>query len=193
MTRTPGRNSKSGSANRGDARPLTYKVRQIKKHLDVKWGEQLGRPECPYMERWALVAGLFSVRVHHFYRSDDERAFHDHPWWFVTLVVRGGYTDVSYCRVCDGYGVYDQWCGVCAGTGEHRDHLHVGSVRFRPALHQHTVRVDPGGVWTVLVTGPNVRTWGFWERLPDGRRRFRKANKWFFERGHHPCDQRERG
>lgn len=147
---------------------MKYTLRKLNKHFTVKWGERLGRPECPYLQRWAIVLGLFSIRVHHFYRSDDERAYHDHPWWFVTLVLKGGYTDVS-------------------DKGD--DHLRPGSVRFRRALHQHTVRTDPGGVWTIILTGPNLRTWGFWERLPDGRRRFRKANKWFFEHGHHPCDQ----
>lgn len=145
--------------------PLT---RKIGKHFNVKWGELLGRPECPYMRRWAVLLGAGSVRVHHFYRSDDERALHDHPWWFVTVVLGGGYTDVSE----DGL-----------------DHLGRGSIRFRPALHRHTVRVDPGGSWTLLLTGPNLRTWGFWERLPGGGVRFRKANKWFFIHGHHPCDQ----
>lgn len=137
--------------------------RGISKHFTIKWGQRLGRSECPYMRRWALVLGLFSIRVHHWYRSDDDRAFHDHPWWFITLVLKGGYTDVSP-----------------AG----RDHLGLGSIRFRPALHQHTAKVDPGGAWTVILTGPNVRTWGFWI---NGK--FKKSNKWFFERGHHPCDQ----
>lgn len=147
--------------------PRTVKLRRISKHFTIKWGERLGLDECPYLRRWAVVLGLFSIRVHHFYASDDERAFHDHPWWFVTLVLKGGYTDVS-------------------PAGE--DHLGRGAVRFRPALHQHTVRVDPGGVWTIILTGRNMRTWGFWERLGSGRTRFRKANKWFFEKGHHPCE-----
>lgn len=184
-------NSKSGSVKLGDVRLLT---RRVGKHLNVKLGERLGRPECPYLRRWAVQAGLFSVRVHHFYRSDDERAFHDHPWWFVTLVLKGGYTDVSEYEtsICSRCVTPDPDCYICHGETlkvETLDHLGVGSVRYRPALHQHTVRVDPGGVWTVIVTGPNRRTWGFWERLPDGRRRFRKANKWFFLHGHHPCDQ----
>jgi len=118
-----------------------------------------------------VALGFCSIRVHHFYRSDDERAHHDHPWWFVTLVLKGGYTDVSDLR----------------GSNNHvqsLDHLRPGSVRFRPALHRHTVRTDPGGVWTVVLTGPNVRTWGFWV---NGK--FRKANKYHYEHGIHPCDQ----
>lgn len=135
----------------------------IRKHLSVKWGERLGREECPYLRRWGIVAGAFSVRVHHFYRSDDARFHHDHPWWFLTIVLKGGYTDSSE-------------------QGE--DHLRAGSIRFRSATHRHTVFTDPGGVWTLILTGPNTRTWGFWV---NGK--FKKANKYFFEHGHHPCDQ----
>lgn len=143
--------------------PRTLLRRRVGKHFAVKWGERLGWAECPYLRRWAFLFGAFSVRVHHFYRSDDERAPHNHPWWFVTLVLRGGYTDVS-------------------PDGED-DHLSAGSVRYRPAHHRHTVRTDPGGCWTMVVTGPILRPWGF---FVNGR--FKKANKYFLEHGHHPCD-----
>lgn len=116
------------------------------------------------MIRWRLETPLGSARVHHWLSPDDGRAFHDHPWWFVTMVVRGGYTDRS-------------------PAGE--EHLPSRSVRYRPAEHRHTVVPDPGGAWTVLLTGRPVRAWGFWL---DGK--FRKANKWFASFGHHPCDSR---
>lgn len=127
----------------------------------LTWAEKLGLPECPYVIRWKLELPFGSVRVHHWLAADDGRAFHDHPWWFLTLVVRGGYTDKNP----DG-----------------DDILFPGAVRFRKALHRHTVVPFPGGCWTVLVTGPKARPWGFWK---DGK--FRKANKWFARFGHHPC------
>ena len=126
------------------------------------WGEPLGWPQCPYVIRWIAETPLASVRVHHWLGPDDDRAFHDHPWWFLTCVVRGGYED-------RGPG----------GT----DHLRAPAIRFRPALHQHTVVPGEGGAWTVLLTGPIVRPWGFW----PGGLKFVKANKWFASRGHHPC------
>lgn len=125
------------------------------------WGERLGRPECPYLHRWVADFGLFSIRVHHFLRSDDNRNLHDHPWWYCTLVLRGSYRDVSE-------------------QGE--ELLTPGKVAFRRALHRHTVQT--AGVWTFLVTGPQVRRWGFWVKG-----KFRKANKYFLMYGHHPCDQ----
>lgn len=134
--------------------------------LGCAWRQQLGRSECPYAERWVLNLYFFSIRLHHFIRSDDARAFHDHPWWFITMVLRGGYTD----RSPDG-----------------DDHLGVRSIRYRPALHKHTIVVDSGGVWTVLITGPQTRRWGFWVN-----NKWKKSNKYFFEHGHHPCDQDEK-
>ncbi len=128
----------------------------------IRWAEKLGLPECPYVIRWRFELPLGSVRVHHWLGPDDDRAYHDHPWWFLTLVIRGGYTDKNP----DG-----------------DEHLTAGTVRYRPALHRHTVVPDPGGAWTILLTGRPRRTWGFWL---DGR--FRKANKWFLAYGHHPCD-----
>ena len=128
----------------------------------IRWGERLGLPTCPYAIRWRLELPFGSLRVHHWLAPDDSRAFHDHPWWFLTLVMRGGYTDRSI-------------------AGE--DHLRAGSIRYRPALHRHTVYPGTGGAWTLLITGPPARSWGFW---PNGK--FRKANKWFLTYGHHPCD-----
>src|SRR6266699_3045226 len=133
--------------------------------LQIKLAEKLGLPECPYLIRWRFDTRRGSVRLHHWIGPDDERAFHDHPWWFGTVVLKGGYTD----HLPNG-----------------DDHVRGGSVRYRPALHQHTVLPDAGGAWTLLITGPKIRPWGFWF---DGK--FLKANKWFAVFGHHPCDSGE--
>lgn len=85
----------------------------------IIWGQRLGLPECPYMRRWVIDFKIFAIRVHRWQGSDDARAFHDHPWWFLTLVLRGSYTDVSP----DG-----------------RDQLRAGSIRYRPAHHRHNRR-----------------------------------------------------
>jgi hypothetical protein len=162
----PGR----GSSKRQEQPSDEGKVRSVRAHppaLIMKWRERLGLPECPYVIRWRLeVNRLGSIRVHHWLGPDDDRAFHDHPWWFITVVVKGGYTDKNP-----------------AGN----DHLRAPAVRYRPALHRHTVIPDPGGAWTVLITGPRARNWGFWQQLPDGKEKFRKARRWFESQGHHPC------
>lgn len=127
----------------------------------ITWGERLGRPECPYMRRWVLNLHFMSFRIHHWYGSDDHRAFHDHSWGFFVFVMSGTYTDVSPLG---------------------RENMFSGTWAIRSALHKHTVEVWPGGCWTFVVTGAVIRRWGFW---PNGK--FRKANKYFLENGHHPC------
>ena len=126
------------------------------------WRQRLGRPECPYMTRWVLDLGWFAIRLHHWVASDDQRNPHDHPFWYITFILWGGYQDKS-------------------PSGDTR--MHVGKVACRRASHQHTVLVDRGGCWSLLLTGPETREWGFWV---GGK--FRRRNKYFFEHGHHPCE-----
>jgi hypothetical protein len=136
------------------------------------WGESLGRPECPYIRRW--VVGLrnrkgqmsASLHLHHWIGSDDPRAFHDHPGWFIVLVLRHGYVDVSPAS---------------------KEPMPPGTIRFRQATHRHTVVVGPAGCWTLCLFGPRTRDWGFWVRKKNGTERLMRSNKWFLTHGHHPC------
>ncbi len=129
----------------------------------IKWAESLGRPECPYIKRWVFSCPFFSLRLHHWLASDDQRHYHDHPWWYVTLILKGGYIDRS---------------------PKENIVLVAGDFAFRKATHQHTVEVAKGGCWSLLFTGPEKRVWGFWV---NGK--FKKRNKYFWRHGHHPCEK----
>lgn len=99
--------------------------------------------EQPYLERWILWFGL-TLRVHKFRKGDDERAFHDHPWWFVTVPLK------PYME--------------STPDGRHTV-LRRFLPQFRSAKHRHIVRlIDGGPVWTLILTGPKSKEWGFWER-----------------------------
>lgn len=133
-------------------------------NFQIRWGEQVGPEDCQYLKRWVLVMFGYALRLHHWTNSDDPRHFHDHPWWMVILVLRGGYVDIS-------------------PDGE--DRLSLGSLRFRKADHKHTVRVDDGGCWSLLLTGPKSRKWGFWIK---GRNVLLRPLRYFSRFGHHQCD-----
>lgn len=128
----------------------------------ISWSEPIGLQECPYMRRWVLDFGAFAIRVHRWQSSDDTRAFHDHAWNFTTIVLRGSYVDIS-------------------DHGE--DLLTAGSVRYRPATHRHTVKILRPGTWTLVVSGPVIRRWGFWVK-----NKLWKRDRYFATNGHHPCD-----
>lgn len=180
----------------------------------IAWRQELGDPECPYLIRWLFDPRLFSIRLHHWVRSDDKRAMHDHSWWFLTLVLSGGYTDwihdlgrasetdrerVIAANKSVARAIKASRSATDGGPGFFKlnpqampyteDRLTRGSVRFRPAHHIHTVAVDPGGCWTLVFTGRFVHKYGFYVRKASGLLKFRKANKYFNQHGHHPCDQ----
>jgi hypothetical protein len=123
------------------------------------FGRQLiGPRNNPYMLRYILFrwANLPRVYVHKFLRSDEDRAPHNHPWWFVSLVLRGHYLEYT----------------------DKPPNPHVRkrfSLAYRPLSTFHRVDLPNGfrpdgsygpmPCWTLVVTGPDVRSWGF--RCPD--------------------------
>lgn len=142
----------------------------------IQWGVYGGLSECPYFRKWVVDFGPFSLRLHRWYADDDHRAPHDHPYWFYTFILRGGYRDVR-TEVLD------------AATKKLRtssEILTAGCLRFRPAEHLHSVQDVLPNTWTVLITGRPIRKWGF---LFNGK--LIKRDKWFAEHGHHPCDGAE--
>ena len=109
----------------------------------VRWGQYLGPPARPFMKRWAIYFNFFSIRLHHWLDSDVDRNLHDHPWWFVTLVLRGEYTEL-----------------LQNGSSKL---MKRGRFGFRKATHRHRVTISDS-CWSVVVTGPIKRKWGFWDK-----------------------------
>jgi len=130
--------------------------------MKIVWRQPGGLVECPYFKRTIFDFKFFSIRIHEWLADDDHRHMHDHPNWFLTIVLKGGYVDIS-------------------DNGE--DILSLGSFRFRKADYRHMVtKVKPGTI-TFLIAGPMSRRWGFWV---NGK--LIKRDKYFITKGHHPCD-----
>lgn len=107
-----------------------------------------------YMERYWLIPynriGI-AVRIHHILRSDHDRAFHDHPWRYLTIILRGGYTEVR--PRYDRSGIY---------LGPTRRWYGPGSVIIRSARSWHRLELLSGETtWTLFITGPKRQGWGF--------------------------------
>lgn len=136
------------------------------KKLQLRWNEALGNPQSPYAHRWVLVLFGFSIRIHK-WKCGDGIHFHSHPWWFITFVLKGSYTDV-----------YDD------NGATKRDTLKRFSFRFRKADHKHYVEVPKTGCITILLTGRPIQKWGFWI---NGK--MKKPLKYFHKFGHPPCEE----
>lgn len=108
----------------------------------------IGSADRPYMRRWWVIPRnrFFNVYLHHFLRSDDDRALHDHPWINCSILLNGEYTEVLPTK---------------GATTETRI-LKAGNMAFRLPSQAHRVELHAGPCWTLFITGPRVRQWGFW-------------------------------
>lgn len=101
----------------------------------------------PYLLRWFVIPRntVFNIYLHCIIRNDDDRALHDHPWWNLSIILKGSYREI----MPNGQRV-----------------LRRGSIRLRRPIAAHRLEVVDGPVWTLFITGPRVREWGFY--CPQG-------------------------
>ena len=101
-----------------------------------------------YMHRWWVIPRnrFFNIYLHHIMGSDDKRALHDHPWYNISIVLRGQYTEI-----------------LPGLLGGHKKLRKAGHVLFRKGTSRHRLVVEEGGegAWTLFITGPKYREWGF--------------------------------
>lgn len=115
----------------------------------------IGGHADPYLLRWHVIPRnrFLNIYLHRFLRSDEDRALHDHPWLLnCSLLLEGRYAEHAPS------GVALRRAGDLA-------------LRLGPALHRIAL-VDGDPVWTLFVTGPKVREWGF--DCPNGWRHWRE-------------------
>jgi hypothetical protein len=106
-----------------------------------------------YMRRWWIIprTGLMNIYLHQFLRSDDDRALHDHPWLNISILLRGSYVE---------------------HTTEKATLRHAPAIVFRRATAAHRIElIDNKPVWTLFLTGPKIREWGF--LCPQGWRHWK--------------------
>src|SRR5258708_4077467 len=95
-----------------------------------------------YLTRYVIFrCKWFSIYVHKFHLSDYDVA-HCHPWWWLSIPLRGGY-----------------WEHFVDGTFTWR---RVGVPVLRAPREAHWIDIPAGtNVWTLFMTGPVQRQWGF--------------------------------
>lgn len=143
----------------------------------MKWCERTGRvmkitgsagADDVYLIRYYVIQNRwFNVFIHQFLRSDRDD-LHDHPWDFVTYLVRGAYTENKWS---DDF----QWVeSIRRHNYIYNDYmrpvrLKKNTLVFRRATDQHQVVVDEDlkekdkdkAALTLFISGPTKREWGF--------------------------------
>lgn len=118
----------------------------------------IGGEANPYLRRWYAIPRnrWLNVYVHQFLRDDDDRALHDHPWVNISLLLQGSYVEHT----------------IRKGGVNVRTRRVAGDMKLRLPSAAHRVELDAGPCWTLFVTGPRVREWGF--HCPRGWRHWRE-------------------
>ena len=115
----------------------------------------IGPNHDPYLLRWYIIPRnrWFNVYLHHFHRSDDDRALHDHPWVNLSILLIGSYREYLPDGVVRLRKPWRPWA--------------FWRLPMRWATSAHRVElIDGAKVWTLFLTGPKVRKWGF--HCPNG-------------------------
>lgn len=109
-----------------------------------------------YLTRWRIIQTPFGgIYLHRLDGPDPRTTLHDHPWPFISFVVRGGYVE----RHLD------------PNTMQVTENRVVRRINRKHPFNAHAItRLLRTPTWTLLFVGRRVRTWGYMEpkwRLDD--------------------------
>jgi hypothetical protein len=146
------------------------------KRFQIRWAEKLGYPEDPYLVRWTFLFFGYSMRIHHWIKSDDDRYFHDHSANLLSIVLKGRYWNVKPIDPTKSPNEFvEVWKdGVCEKVLNQRKCYVEGifnswknffnmnkSIWFSKAEDLHYLRIPKGGAWTLMFEGKPRIKWGF--------------------------------
>lgn len=117
------------------------------KHRTIRRGELILMERYYVFPRGSRDEGKgcpFSIKLHHLQMSDPGD-LHDHPWWFMTILLKGGYWET---------------------TPKGRKWKRPGSIIFHKAEDLHALTIPDGGSWSLFLNWRRKRLWGF--QTPDG-------------------------
>lgn len=134
----------------------------------------------PVMSRWYLIPRnrWFNIYLHRLDGADPQPV-HDHPWASCSIMLKGERWEWVPSNPLTKWEV-GQWAHPVAK--EYSAYLRAakaaryqvlrkclrgpGSIIFRRATDAHRLETIGGPSYSLFITGPVVREWGFW--LPDG-------------------------
>lgn len=125
----------------------------------------IGGKDDPLLKRRRLIrTPWFGIFLHTHERPDGDRDLHDHPWNFVTIILRGGYVE--------SHAVINTF-GDNIGPSRIRT-WRLGSVhRMKFVRDAHRINSIRPGTLSLVFVGRTMRDWGFFaEDEIDGHTRW---------------------
>lgn len=131
-----------------------------------------------YLIRYSLFScPWFAIKLHNIVR-DDDICMHDHPWTYISIILKGGYVeqkvasekeiDVNLKKgLPNEKGEYSYKGHRLLSQYTPGDYLfytkqikHPGNILYRPAKTIHRLEIFQP-CWTLVITFKKIREWGF--------------------------------
>jgi len=99
-----------------------------------------------HFRRWRILqTPWFAIYVHNILRSVEDKDPHDHPWWFMSLILWGGYVEDR----------------VDENGRKSRHYRFAGRMFSCKTTEFHKIRLMRP-TWTLVLTGPRTHElWGY--------------------------------
>lgn len=122
----------------------------IKKFFLIK--EIVSKEGEVHFRRYRLLATpWFNIYIHNIRRSDEDLHMHDHPWHFLSIILKGVYEE-KYQTFYEDQTRYANYT--------------VGNYVKHNARDVHQITLKTPEVWTLVFTSGREREWGY--RTPQG-------------------------
>lgn len=140
------------------------------KYLQLFDRKMIGRgpDNKDYLLRHTLLglgvdSNLFSIKFHQILISDEE-CLHNHPWPFLSLMLKGSYTEYIQALPWKRRRTWSapKFSDKNSFPVQHKT-FSAPCILFRPASWNHRLQLDKP-VWTLVITGPKIQTWGFFTK-----------------------------
>lgn len=110
----------------------------------------------PYLTRLIIFrCPWFQVFLHWIHKPDEDDAVHDHPWSFLSILLRGSYIEDA---------------GIPSRNQKWLSHFRRRRVRFfnfKNSKDAHQI-IETHGAVSLIITGPKTKSWGFYTLDPAG-------------------------
>ena len=114
-----------------------------------------------YMNRYWIIPYKrnrfdIAIRLHQILRSDLDRNLHDHPWSFISIILKGGYYEIRENSL--------------QGTYREVIKYDTGSIRYHNNESFHKLILnDNQECWTLFITFKKKQGWGFkvWDKTKN--------------------------
>ncbi len=120
-----------------------------------------------HFKRWRIIeTRWFNLYIHRIYQADRDYSMHNHPWWFISMVLWGKYIE-KYMKD------RNQPCVFARLSPKSK--FRTRSAWYGPIFSSiqtfHTIYSVDKPVTTLVLTGPyRKQSWGYWCKIRDRQR-----------------------